>query len=112
MHNGLSVAAYNLAPVGPDDGGFVSPTTPNPTLPQHWNFLEERYALEAHPPLPCINQACVPGTHKSNYPFPDHLRDMDAVGVHESVRRCGGPPGSCIIFTEVRRTNHPQARTA
>ena len=56
-------------------------------------------------PLPCINQACVPGTHKSNYPFPDHLRDMDAVGVHESVRRCGGPPGSCIIFTEVRLVN-------
>ena len=42
MYSGLFVVAYNLADVGPEDGGF----------------------------------ACVPGSHKSNYPFPAEWRDL------------------------------------
>ena len=44
--------------------------------------------------------ACVPGTHKSNYRFPNGWRNMQQ-GVHPTVQRIGGDAGSCIIFTEV-----------
>ena len=43
--------------------------------------------------------ACVPGTHKSNYRFPDEWRNMQQI-MHETVRRCEGPAGSAVIFTE------------
>ena len=64
MHNGLSVVAYNLKDVGPDDGGF----------------------------------GCVPGSHKSNYPFPDEWKEMDEPG--PLVERVTGPAGTAILFTE------------
>jgi hypothetical protein len=43
--------------------------------------------------------ACVPGTHKSNYSFPNGWRNMQ-LGVHPLVKRIGGQAGSAIIFTE------------
>lgn len=64
MHNGLSVVAYNLADVGPDDGGF----------------------------------GCIPGSHKSNYEFPDEWKEMKEP--HPMVKRLTGPAGTAIIFTE------------
>lgn len=64
IHTGLTVVAYNLRDVGPEDGGF----------------------------------ACVPGSHKSSFPFPDVWRDLSEL--HPSVRRITGPAGTAIIFTE------------
>ncbi len=64
MHNGLSVVAYNLKDVGPEDGGF----------------------------------GCVPGSHKSNYPFPDEWKEMEEPG--SLVERVTGPAGTAILFTE------------
>jgi ectoine hydroxylase-related dioxygenase (phytanoyl-CoA dioxygenase family) len=64
MHNGLTVVAYNLKDVNPDDGGF----------------------------------ACVPGSHKSNYPFPKEWRELDEP--QPCVQRVTGPAGTAIIFTE------------
>ena len=64
MRNGLSVVAYNLKDVGPDDGGF----------------------------------GCVPGSHKSNYAFPEEWKEMDEPG--PIVERVTGPAGTAIIFTE------------
>ena len=43
--------------------------------------------------------ACVPGTHKSNYRFPDEWRNMQR-GIHPLVKRMGGKAGSAIMFTE------------
>lgn len=43
--------------------------------------------------------ACVPGTHKSNYPFPESWKDMSKK-IHPSIRRVYGPAGTAIIFTE------------
>ena len=64
MRNGLSVVAYNLKDVGPNDGGF----------------------------------GCVPGSHKSNYAFPEEWKEMDEPG--PLVERVTGPAGTAIIFTE------------
>ena len=64
MHNGLSVIAYNLKDVGPNDGGF----------------------------------GCVPGSHKSNYGFPEEWKEMD--NLKPIVKPVTGPAGSAIIFTE------------
>lgn len=64
MHNGLSVVAYNLRDVGPDDGGF----------------------------------GCVPGSHKSNYNFPEAWKEMDEL--EPIVERVTGLAGTAVIFTE------------
>ena len=64
MYNGLSVVAYNLKDVGPNDGGF----------------------------------GCVPGSHKSNYSFPEDWKEMEEL--EPIVERVTGPAGTAIIFTE------------
>ena len=64
FENGLTVVAYNLANVNPDDGGF----------------------------------ACVPGSHKANFQFPDGWKDLNEP--HPCVQRVTGPAGAAIIFTE------------
>ena len=42
--------------------------------------------------------ACVPGSHKSNLPFPDEWKDL--TDEHDTVKRVTGPAGTAIIFTE------------
>lgn len=42
--------------------------------------------------------ACVPGSHKSAFPFPDEWRDLS--DPHPVVRRVTGPAGTAIIFSE------------
>lgn len=64
MYSGLFVAAYNLADVGPRDGGF----------------------------------GCVPGSHKSNYPFPEEWKDLTRRPPF--VRAVTGPAGTVVLFTE------------
>ena len=66
MHNALTVVAYNLKDVGPNDGGF----------------------------------GCVPGSHKSNYPFPKEWIEMEEP--HPIVQRVTGPAGTAVIFTEAQ----------
>jgi hypothetical protein len=66
FHNGLTVVAYNLRDVGPEDGGF----------------------------------ACVPGSHKSNFRYPDEWRDLVQNENQPFVSRVYAPAGSAIIFTE------------
>jgi len=41
---------------------------------------------------------CVPGSHKSNYPYPAEWRPLDTLQPHQ--RAVFGPAGSAIIFTE------------
>ena len=50
------------------------------------------------PLLVLLNQRCC-RQHKSNYRFPDEWRNMQQI-MHETVRRCEGPAGSAVIFTE------------
>jgi hypothetical protein len=42
--------------------------------------------------------ACVPGSHKSAFPFPDNWKDLS--DPPSCVRRVTGPAGSAIVFTE------------
>jgi hypothetical protein len=42
--------------------------------------------------------ACVPGSHKSAFPFPDKWKNL--ADPHACVQRVPGPAGSAIIFTE------------
>ena len=42
--------------------------------------------------------ACVPGSHKSAFRFPDAWRDLSEP--HAAVRRVTGPAGAAILFTE------------
>ena len=41
---------------------------------------------------------CVPGSHKSNYPFPDEWLDPD--NAHPIIKKITGAAGTAIIFTE------------
>ncbi len=41
---------------------------------------------------------CVPGSHKSNYKFPDEWKEMEEPGPF--VERVTGPAGTAILFTE------------
>lgn len=43
--------------------------------------------------------ACVPGSHKSNYPLPNEWKDMTE-SLHPVVKRVPGPAGTAILFTE------------
>jgi hypothetical protein len=40
----------------------------------------------------------VPGSHKSNYPFPDDWKEMEEV--NPIVNRVTGPAGTAVVFTE------------
>ncbi|NOK18520.1 phytanoyl-CoA dioxygenase family protein [Corallococcus carmarthensis] len=42
---------------------------------------------------------CVPGSHKSNYPFPDAWRNLEELQ-HPCVSAVAAPAGTAIIFTE------------
>ncbi len=42
--------------------------------------------------------ACVPGSHKSAFAFPDNWKDL--ADPHPCVRKVTGPAGSAVIFTE------------
>lgn len=64
IHSGLVAIGFNLADVGPEDGGF----------------------------------GCVPGSHKSHFPFPAQWKQL--AEPHPSVRRVTGPAGTAVIFTE------------
>jgi ectoine hydroxylase-related dioxygenase (phytanoyl-CoA dioxygenase family) len=63
--SGLTVVAYNLHDVGPEDGGF----------------------------------ACVPGSHKANYPLPVEWGDLGARR-NPCITPVCAPAGSAVIFTE------------
>lgn len=41
---------------------------------------------------------CVPGSHKSNFPFPDEWRELETL--HPFMRAVTGSAGTAIIFTE------------
>jgi len=41
---------------------------------------------------------CVPGSHKSNFPFPSEWRELDTL--RPFVRAVTGPAGTAVIFTE------------
>jgi hypothetical protein len=41
---------------------------------------------------------CVPGSHKSNYPFPDEWKELE--NFQPFMRAVTGPAGTAIIFTE------------
>lgn len=64
IHSGLVAIGFNLADVGPDDGGF----------------------------------ACVPGSHKSTFAFPEDWKHL--AEPHPCVQRVTGPAGTAILFTE------------
>jgi ectoine hydroxylase-related dioxygenase (phytanoyl-CoA dioxygenase family) len=42
--------------------------------------------------------ACVPGSHKSNFPFPKDWKQLS--NIHPCVRRVTGPAGTAVVFTE------------
>ena len=44
--------------------------------------------------------ACVPGSHKSNYSYPNDWRDLTQNEAQPFVRAMTGPAGSAVIFTE------------
>lgn len=43
--------------------------------------------------------ACVPGSHKANFPIPSGMKDMRKT-IHPAVKRVTGPAGTAILFTE------------
>ena len=102
-HIYLDVIRSGLSPIGATLHGGGAPFEPS----MYYNFRDGRMhnglivvAYNLHDVGPEDGGfACVPGSHKSNYPFPKDWQDMSEK-LHPSIRRVTGPAGTAIIFTE------------
>lgn len=102
-HDYLDVIRGGLGPIGATLHGGGTPHDPG----QFYRFVDGRmlngltvvaYNLcDIHPGDGGF--ACVPGSHKANYPLPRAWADMSQ-GLADCVRPVTGPAGSAVIFTE------------
>ncbi|MDQ3814421.1 MAG: phytanoyl-CoA dioxygenase family protein [Armatimonadota bacterium] len=101
-HDYADVIRSGKGPIGTSLHGGASPFDPA----QYYHFRDGRmyngltvvaYNLkDVHPGDGGF--ACVPGSHKSNFRFPNEWRDLE--NLHPCVRCVTGAAGTAIIFTE------------
>lgn len=98
LHGGGQGAGGARDIVGPTDGGQCFYRYNNGTF---FNGLVS-VAFELSDVSPASGGfACVPGSHKMNFPLPDDWRiSKTQAGVHECVDRVTANAGDAIIFTE------------
>jgi Phytanoyl-CoA dioxygenase (PhyH) len=101
-HDYLDVIRSGLGPIGARLHGGSRPFRPGEYYWSsdgnlHSGLLVVAYNLRAVEPGDG-GFACVPGSHKSGFRFPDAWKDLD--DPHPTVRPLTGPAGSAIIFTE------------
>ena len=101
-HTYLDIIRGGLSPIGATLHGGAMPF--NPVQYFHYSNGEFHNGLSVVAfNLADVNPgnggfACVPGSHKSNLPFPDEWKDL--TDEHDTVKRVTGPAGTAIIFTE------------
>lgn len=101
-HDYADIIRTGKGPIGTTLHGGATPFDPS----QYYHFQDGRmhnglivvaYNLkDVHPNDGGF--ACVPGSHKSNFPFPREWRPLD--DPQPCVQRVTGPAGTAIIFTE------------
>ncbi|MCC7494051.1 MAG: phytanoyl-CoA dioxygenase family protein [Fimbriimonadaceae bacterium] len=101
-HDYLDVIRRGLGPIGATLHGGATPFDPA----QYYRFADGRsynglcvvaYNLRDVPPGDG-GFGCVPGSHKSNYPYPAEWRDLEQA--QPFVERVTGPAGTAVLFTE------------
>lgn len=101
-HDYLDVIRHGKGPIGTTLHGGSYPFDPS----QYYHFRDGKFynglTVVAYN-LKDVNPGdggfgCVPGSHKSNLPFPGEWRDLDTL--HPCVQAVTGPAGSAILFTE------------
>lgn len=101
-HDYADVIRSGKGPIGTHLHGGATPFDPS----QYYRFQDGRMhngllvvAYNLHSIGPGEGGfGCVPGSHKSNYRFPDSWRDLE--NLQPFMRAVTGPAGSAVIFTE------------
>ncbi|HXW78469.1 MAG TPA: phytanoyl-CoA dioxygenase family protein [Acidimicrobiales bacterium] len=101
-HEYIDVIRSGLGPIGARLHGGATPFNP---VQYYWTghgilrsgLLVAAYNLKDVGPEDG-GFACVPGSHKSAFPFPENWKDLSHL--RPCVRRVTGPAGTAIIFTE------------
>jgi hypothetical protein len=101
-HDYADLIRTGLSPIGATLHGGGAPYDPS----QYYHFQDGRMhnglivvAYNLHDVNPGDGGfGCVPGSHKSNYPYPDAYRSLE--NFQPFMRAVTGPAGTAIIFTE------------
>lgn len=101
-HDYADVIRSGLGPIGAVLHGGGTPFTPAEYYQARDGHIHSGLAVVAYN-LKDVGPddggfGCVPGSHKSAFPFPDAWRDL--AEPHPVVRRVTGPAGTAILFTE------------
>ena len=101
-HEYADVIRTGKGPIGTTLHGGATPFDPSQYFHYHDGRMYNGLTVVAYN-LKDVNPgdggfACVPGSHKSNYPFPSEWSELDEP--HPCVQRVTGPAGTAIIFTE------------
>jgi hypothetical protein len=101
-HDYADVIRSGLSPIGATLHGGGTPFDPSQYYHTHRDRLYNGLTVVAYN-LHDVNPgdggfACVPGSHKSNFPFPEDWRDLREPA--PCVASVTGPAGTAIIFTE------------
>jgi ectoine hydroxylase-related dioxygenase (phytanoyl-CoA dioxygenase family) len=101
-HDYADVIRTGKGPIGTTLHGGATPFDPSQYFRYHNGKMHNGLMVVAYN-LKDVNPgdggfAGVPGSHKSNYPFPREWRELD--DPHPCVARVTGPAGTAIIFTE------------
>jgi Phytanoyl-CoA dioxygenase (PhyH) len=101
-HEYIDIIRSGLGPIGARLHGGASPFDPAQYYwsgdgSLHSGLLVAAYNLKDVGPDDG-GFACVPGSHKAAFPFPDSWKDL--ANPEACVRRVTGPAGTAIIFTE------------
>lgn len=101
-HIYLDVIRGGLSPIGATLHGGSTPFNPSQYYHFHNGQMHNGLIVVAYN-LRDVNPgdggfACVPGSHKSNYPFPKEWKNLE--DLQPCVRTVPGPAGTAVIFTE------------
>lgn len=101
-HVYLDVIRQGLSPIGATLHGGATPYRPHHSYHVHQGSIQCALTVVAYN-LHDVGAndggfACIPGSHKANFPLPDQWRDLQEDP--SLVRKVTGPGGSAVIFTE------------
>ena len=102
-HDYADIIRSGKGPIGTRLHGGATPFSPLNSFNYHNGRFNNGLTVVAYN-LKDVNPSdggfgCVPGSHKSNLPFPDEWKEMDE-NLELFVRKVTGEAGTAIIFTE------------
>lgn len=101
-HDYADIIRSGKGPIGTRLHGGAFPFSPSQYYNFHGGSMHNGLTVVAYN-LKDVNPSdggfgCVPGSHKSNLPFPDEWRELEET--RSFVEKVTGPAGTAIIFTE------------